>query len=103
MKKVNESEVPFKYGSNGPKYLYNEEKFSGGVAHITPGEELKEHSHADEREIFYFFKGSPLFMVNGTDIRIRQGDAFTVDVNEKHAIKNDTKETISVHFVKIKI
>lgn len=102
MKKINESEVPFKYGTYGPKYLYNEEKFSGGVAHITAGEELKEHSHADEREIFYFFKGSPLFTVNGQAIRVKPGDAFTVDANETHAIKNDTKETISVHFVKIK-
>jgi quercetin dioxygenase-like cupin family protein len=54
MKKLNEKDVAFKYEKSGPKYLFNEEGFSGGVAYLNPGDEIKLHTHDDETEIFYF-------------------------------------------------
>ena len=102
MKKINEKEVPFKYEKSGPKYLFNEKDFSGGVAYLNPGEEIKPHKHEDEREIFYFINGSPLFIANDEKIRVDQGDGFVVDAKEMHGVLNDTRETVKLVFTKIK-
>ena len=101
MKLCNEKDVVFKYGTFGPKYLFTEDAFSGGVAYITAGEELKEHLHEDETEVFYFINGTPLFIIDGSEKRVKPGDGFTVFSKEKHCVKNDTKETISFVFVKV--
>ncbi len=102
MKKINEKDVPFKYEKSGPKYLFNEKNFSGGVAYLNPGEEIKIHTHEDEREIFYFITGSPLFIAGNEKIRVNQGDGFLVDAKETHGVLNDTKETVKLVFTKIK-
>lgn len=102
MKKINEKDVPFKYEKSGPKYLFNEKKFSGGIAYLNPGEEIKIHIHEDEREIFYFINGSPLFIAGDEKIRVNQGDGFVVDLQEAHGIINDTQETVKLIFTKIR-
>lgn len=102
MKRINEKDVPFKYGKSGPKYLFNENKFSGGIAYLSPGEEIKPHIHEDEREVFYFITGNPLFVAGEEKIRVSAGDGFLVDAKEKHGVLNDTQQTINLVFIKIK-
>ncbi len=103
MKRINEKNVPFKYEKSGPKYLFNEEKFSGGVAYLNPSDEIKEHVHVDEAEVFYFIKGTPQFLINNEVIKVEEGDGILVFPEEKHGIKNNTDETIKISFLKIKI
>ncbi len=102
MKMINEKNVPFKYEKSGPKYLFKEENFSGGVAYLNPGDEIKEHSHIDEAEVFYFIKGTPQFLIDGKIIEVKEGDGIIVFPEEKHGVKNNTSEIIKLTFLKIK-
>jgi quercetin dioxygenase-like cupin family protein len=102
MEKINENEVPAKYGTWGSRYLFNGKNYSMGTAYITPGNVLPEHAHADEIELFYFISGTPLFTVNGQSFRVKPGDAFQAGVNEPHRLENDTLETIHMNFIKLK-
>jgi|DewCreStandDraft_4_1066084.scaffolds.fasta_scaffold08375_4 quercetin dioxygenase-like cupin family protein len=102
MKRINEKDVSFKYENSGPKYLFNEKNFSGGVAYLNPGDEIKIHTHENEREIFYFINGTPLFIAGNEKIRVNEGDGFVVDIMEPHGILNDTKQTVKLTFTKIK-
>jgi len=102
MKRINESEVPFKYETTGPKYMFREEGYSGGVAYLDPAGEIKEHAHDDESEVFYFIEGSPKFIASGSEFRVKEGDGFMVVPGEKHGIINDTDKTVKLTFLKIK-
>ncbi len=102
MKKINENEVPAKFGVWGSRYLFNEPDFSAGSAVIIPGGEIAEHMHDDEKEFFYFIKGTPLFKACGKEYRICEGDAFLVETGEAHALINDTMHDIKINFVKMK-
>ncbi len=102
MKQVNEKNVPFKYEKSGPKYLFDEAKFCGGVAYLSPGDEIKPHVHEEETEIFYFVKGAPLFISGDRQIRVIRGDSFVVPSKEQHGIKNDTNDTVWLTFLKVK-
>jgi mannose-6-phosphate isomerase-like protein (cupin superfamily) len=102
MKKINEKDVPFKHERSGSKYLFNEPGFSGGVAYLNPGDEIKPHEHGDESEVFYFIKGAPIFISADRQDRVAQGDSYMVPPREKHGIKNDTNEIVQMSFLKIK-
>lgn len=102
MKKVNEKDVAFKYEKSGPKYLFNEESFAGGVAYLSPGDEIKLHTHENEYEVFYFIKGTPIFSAGDNQVRVAEGDSFMMPPNEPHGIKNDTNDTVRLTFLKIK-
>ena len=60
MKKINENEVPAKFGVWGSRYLFNEPDFSAGSAVIIPGGEIAEHMHDDEKE-FFILSRAPRF------------------------------------------
>ena len=102
MKKLNEKDVAFKSGKSGSKYLFNEEGFSGGVAYLNPGDEIKPHSHDNEAEVFYFISGAPVFSTGDSQIRVVRGDSFLVPAKEQHGITNDTNDTVQLTFLKIK-
>ena len=102
MKKINEKDVPFKYEKSGPKYIFNEPKFAGGIAYLNPNDEIKEHFHIDESEVFYFIKGTPSFLINGEKIKVEEGDGILVMPQEKHGVINDTDKTVQLFFLKIK-
>jgi mannose-1-phosphate guanylyltransferase len=103
MEKVNDSELEFKNKVSGSKYLFVEEnKYSFGTAYLRPGDEIKEHAHQDEAELFYFISGTPVFGCDGREFRVREGDAFKVGANEKHLIKNDTNSQVHLNFIKLK-
>ncbi len=103
MEKVNDKELEFKNKVSGSKYLFMEEnKYSFGTAYLRPGDEIKEHLHADEAELFYFITGAPVFGCDGRETRVSEGDAFRVKAGEKHLIKNDTNAVVHLNFIKLK-
>ena len=102
MKRLNEKDVAFKYEKSGPKYLFNEDGFSGGVAYLNPGDEIKPHTHENETEVFYFIKGTPVFSAGNAQIRVVEGDSFMMPPKEAHGIKNDTNSMVQLTFLKIK-
>jgi mannose-6-phosphate isomerase-like protein (cupin superfamily) len=102
MKKINISEVPFKHGTYGSKYLFNEPGFTGGYAKLTPGSAIDPHVHGGETEVFYFMSGSPLVKTGNESFRPLQGDGLTVSAGEVHSIINDTDSDAEMVFIKIK-
>ena len=103
MEKVNDKEIDFKNKVSGSKYLFTaENKYAFGTAYLRPGDEIKEHSHPDEAELFYFISGTPVFICDGREFRVTPGDAFKVNANEKHFMKNDTETVVHLNFIKIK-
>lgn len=103
MEKVNDKELEFKNKVSGSKYLFVEDnKYAFGTAYLRPGDEIKEHTHEDEAELFYFISGTPLFICGGRETRVKEGDAFRVKPKEKHYMKNDTGTTVHLNFIKLK-
>ena len=99
----NDKDIPFKNGVSGSKYLFiDEKKYAFGTAYLRPGDEIKEHVHADESELFYFISGAPKFIIDGREFRVTPGDAFKAGAGEKHHMINDTKENVHLNFIKIK-
>ncbi len=104
MNRINDADVEFKNKVSGSKYLFNQEnKYAFGTAYLRPGDEIKDHSHPDEVELFYFISGSPKFIADGKEFRVKAGDAFKVEAKEMHYMVNDTKETAHLNFIKIKV
>lgn len=103
MEHRNDRDVPFKNGVSGSKYLFiDEKKYAFGTAYLRPGDEIKEHTHPDESELFYFISGAPKFIIEGREWRVSPGDAFKALVNEKHHLINDTKDVVHLNFIKVK-
>ncbi|MEI7542556.1 MAG: cupin domain-containing protein [bacterium] len=103
MEKVNDKEIEFKNTVSGSKYLFTaDNKYAFGTAYLRPKDEIKEHSHEDEAELFYFITGTPIFVCEGQEFRVKQGDAFRVKAKEKHYIKNDTDAVVHLNFIKLK-
>ncbi|MGD0565802.1 MAG: cupin domain-containing protein [Candidatus Goldiibacteriota bacterium] len=104
MKHINDSDVEFKNKISGSKYLFTAEgKYAFGTAYLRQGDEIKEHLHADEQELFYFISGSPVFKCAGQSFNVKPGDSFLVEAGETHAISNKDGETAHLNFIKIKI
>ena len=104
MKHINDSDVEFKNKVSGSKYLFTAEgKYAFGTAYLRAGDEIKEHLHADEQELFYFISGAPVFMCAGKVFNVRPGDSFLAEAGETHAISNKAGEAARLNFIKIKI
>lgn len=103
MEKVNDKEIEFKNKISGSKYLFTaDNKYAFGTAYLRPGDEIKEHTHEDESELFYFISGEPLFICGEREFRVKEGDAFRVNAKEKHFMKNDTDSVVHLNFIKLK-
>jgi mannose-6-phosphate isomerase-like protein (cupin superfamily) len=100
MKRVNEEEVTFRNGDSGPKYLIRGPKLDWGVLILKPGETLGPHYHKEVEETFFFLEGTPIVRVNEKDYRARFGDAFLMEVGDKHDIINDTDIPTKMVFMK---
>ena len=100
MEQVNEHDLEFRNGDNGPKYLFRGPHWEGGIIVFKPGQELGAHKHAEVEETFYFETGTPPMVVDGTSIRVKPGDAFKLSPGEAHNIINDADEDTRIIFIK---
>jgi mannose-6-phosphate isomerase-like protein (cupin superfamily) len=100
MKKVNEFEIPFRKGDSGPKYMFRGPNIDWGVLVLNPGEKLGAHYHNKVEETFFFLQGEPVFRVNDTEHRVKVGDAFMLEITDKHDIINDTQDVVRMVFFK---
>ena len=100
MQRVNENECEYRNGDCGVKYFIRGPKIDWGVILLKPGQAMGEHGHAEVEETFYLMDGAPTMIVDGQDIRTRQGDVFRLEPPERHDIRNDTNQTIRVIFIK---
>ena len=73
-----------------------------GVILLKPGESMakKAHGHAEIDETFYFVEGKGQMIVDGKIIDAPQGSVFLIEPKEMHNIKNNSKKTLKVIFIK---
>jgi len=100
MERVNASDLEYRKGDSGPKYLFRGPRIDWGVLRFLPGQELGAHSHAQVEETFYFTAGAPLMVVDGQEYRVREGDAFRLEPGDVHNIINDTDGPTDAVFIK---
>lgn len=103
MQQQNANDISWSLGDAGAKYVMRGPNVEWGLLKMKPGQSSKDygrHIHRVVEETFFFLEGSPRFMVNGTEYRVRPGDAFRVEPEEKHDLINDTDEDCIAIFIK---
>jgi len=100
MERVNEHELAYRSGDSGAKYLFRGPRIDWGVLRLAPGGTLGHHYHERVEETFYFVRGEPRMIVNGTEFRVRQGDAVRLSPLDRHDIVNDTDAVVDCVFIK---
>ena len=57
--------------------------------YVEPGEELKNHAHADMEEVFYFLAGSGVFKFGDAEVEsVAPGDRFIIPARVEHHLCN---------------
>ncbi len=100
MEKVNEHEKEFRGGGSGVKYMFRGPVIDWGILKLAPGETLGHHYHTGVEETFYFTAGRPRIIIDGVEHRVSEGDAYRLEVGEKHDIVNDTDQPTVAIFIK---
>ena len=91
MDKVNESQMAFRGGASGVKYLFRGPQVDWGVILLLPGERLGGHYHEQVEETFYLLSGR---------VPLVPGDAVRLPAPERHDIRNDSGEPAKLVFIK---
>ena len=100
MQRVRESELEYRGGSSGVKYLIRGPRIDWGVILLLPGEKLGGHYHHEVEETFYVVEGKGRLVVNGLDINAEPGDVFRMEACDKHDILNIGMENLKLVFIK---
>jgi mannose-6-phosphate isomerase-like protein (cupin superfamily) len=69
-----------------------------GFAEIAPGGDLVLHYHAPS-EIYVVTDGTGILNKSGKLEEIKKGDVVYIGKNEKHALKNEGKETLKFYWI----
>ena len=69
-----------------------------GFAEIAPGGDLILHYHSPS-EIYVVTDGTGILNKSGKLEEIKKGDVVYIGKNEKHALKNDGKETLKFYWI----
>ena len=69
-----------------------------GFAEIAPGGDLVLHYHAPS-EIYVITYGTGVLNKSGKLEEIKKGDVVYIGKNEKHALKNEGKETLKFYWI----
>ena len=69
-----------------------------GYAEMAPGGDLTLHYHSPD-EIYVITNGEGILNKSGKLETIKKGDVVYIGKNEKHALKNDGKETLEFYWI----
>jgi mannose-6-phosphate isomerase-like protein (cupin superfamily) len=100
MQRVNASELEYRKGKSGPKYLFRGPRLDWGLIRFLPGETLGRHYHQEVEETFYFSGGTGVMVVNDLEYDIRPGDAFRIEPGETHDVINTGQGLLDAVFIK---
>ncbi|MHB1357450.1 MAG: cupin domain-containing protein [Anaerolineae bacterium] len=100
MQRVIESELEYRGGASGVKYLIRGPRIDWGVILLLPGEKLDGHYHLEVEETFYVIEGEGRFIVNGEEFLAEPGDVFRMEANDRHAIMNNGLANLKIVFIK---
>lgn len=95
MERVNESEIEAAEPEAGAhlKLLAGGERMNVQHFEIEAGATVPEHSHPHE-QAGYIESGEAVFLVDGEEIPVEAGDAYSIPGGEPHALENRGDEPI---------
>jgi mannose-6-phosphate isomerase-like protein (cupin superfamily) len=73
--------------------------FSSGIQVIAPGGHIREHQHAAEQELLFFFEGTGRVVVNGVEHPVRPGTTAYLGCWNRHTIINDGADDLKMMWV----
>ncbi|MBN1399474.1 MAG: cupin domain-containing protein [Anaerolineae bacterium] len=100
MQKISERELTYRDGDSGVKYLFRGPKIDWGVILMLPGQTLGGHYHEQVEETFYVAEGEGVFLVNGETYIGQEGDAFRMEAQDRHDIRNESDRPLKLIFIK---
>jgi mannose-6-phosphate isomerase-like protein (cupin superfamily) len=100
MQKVSEHELAYRNGDSGVKYLIRGPRIDWGVMLLLPGQTLGGHYHREVEETFYIVEGMGTMVVNGEAMPAMAGDAFRLDPEDRHDLRNHSTRPMKVVFIK---
>jgi quercetin dioxygenase-like cupin family protein len=100
MQRARESELAYRGGDSGVKYLIRGPQIDGGVILLLPGQTLGGHYHQQVEETFYVVSGAGTFLVNGEPYAAEAGDVFRMEAEDRHDIRNDGAAPLKLLFIK---
>jgi len=100
MQRTSEAANEYRGKGWGVKYLMRGPNVDWGVILLHPGQELGEHGHRQVEELFFFLSGRATMLVNGQAHEATAGDAFRLEPQERHNIRNDGPVDVKVVFIK---
>lgn len=100
MEKVNESQMAFRGGASGVKYLFRGPQIDWGVILLLPGERLGAHYHEQVEETFYLLSGHATLLADGQAVPLVPGDVVRLPAPEQHDLRNDGTEPARLVFIK---
>ena len=100
MEKVRESEIQFRGGKSGVKYLFRGPKIDWGVICLLPGETLSTHYHREVEETFYMVEGEVALYTGGARHSLGPGDAVRLPAPEQHRMVNEAQQPAKMIFIK---
>lgn len=111
MKIVKLTELSLDNNTHNPKISKKVMIKNGQIPHLTnfsqgyfpPGETVEEHSHKDMYEIFFIEKGTATFKINGEDHKLKSGSCLTVELGDRHEIRNDNGEELVITYFGVEV
>ncbi|MBD3230727.1 MAG: cupin domain-containing protein [Candidatus Lokiarchaeota archaeon] len=101
MDKTNENDIEFRDGkTTGVKYMFRGPKIDWGILVLGKGETLSKHYHKEVEETFYFISGSCKMLIDDREFITKPGDAFRVEPNKSHYMKNEHDKPVKMIFIK---
>lgn len=94
MFKLHESELEYRFGDSGPKYLMRGPRANFGVVVLKPGQDFNNHYHNHMEENFFILEGEIEFTIDGKKVLCKKGDFIHVEPQEAHYL-NNTSDSIA--------
>jgi quercetin dioxygenase-like cupin family protein len=85
---VDEKNLAYRNGENGPKYLMKGPRMNFAIVQFMPGADFRAHYHNVMEEDFYILEGEVTIVVDGVSHELRQGQLIHIEPGEVHYVIN---------------
>lgn len=80
----------------GKSTLFRSDRLLVGLNAFEPGQEHALHAHAGQDKLYAVIEGSGLFLLDGDELRMGEGDLLVAPSGVPHGIRNDTAARLLV-------
>ena len=91
---VDEKDLEYRFGDNGPKYLMRGPRSNFAIVQFMPGQDFRAHYHEVMEENFYILEGTVTIVVDGTVHTLNQGQFIHIEPNEVHYVINQSSSVV---------